>query len=132
MAAKTACGNDCDSCPRYMATQSNDASRLREVAVLWKSVGWRAKVVTPEEMECRGCQSVDWCRHGIRGCAHEHGVKSCGQCREYPCAKVQEMLERTLAHVEICREACTPEDFAALERAFFHKKENLESARQRG
>jgi len=130
MPAKPACGNDCESCPRYTAAQSGDPERLREVAVLWKSVGWRAQVVSAEEIACRGCQSVDWCRHGIRGCAREHNVANCGQCREYPCAKVEEMLERTLAHIDICREICSPADFAALQKAFFNKKQNLEAERR--
>lgn len=129
MVPKSVCGNDCESCPRYTATQSGDENSLREVAVLWKSVGWRANVVRADEIACHGCQSVDWCRHGLRECAGEHGVLSCGHCREYPCSKVEEMLERTLAHVEICREVCTPDDFAVLEKAFFQKEKNLESAR---
>ena len=132
MVSKPACGNDCQSCPRYTATQSNEPSRLRDVAVLWKSVGWRAQVVKPEEIACGGCHSVEWCRHGIRECALEHGVKSCGQCRGYPCEKVKEMPERTEVDLEICRRICTPEDFAVLEKAFFRKRENMEAARRQG
>ena len=130
MIAKPACGNDCECCPRYTASQSGDENRLREVAVLWKSVGWRARVVRPEDMACDGCGSVDWCSHGIRECARGHGVKNCAQCREYPCDKVEEMLESTRACIEICRQACSPEDFSALEKAFFCKEENLEAVRR--
>jgi hypothetical protein len=132
MVPKAACGNDCESCPRYLATQSGDEQSLREVAVLWKSVGWRANVVRAEEIACQGCNSIDWCRYGLRECAREHGVQSCGYCREYPCPKVEEMLEQTMAKVQICREICTPEDFAALEKAFFQKEQNLNAARRGG
>jgi hypothetical protein len=130
MLSKPACGNDCESCPRYIATKSGEESRLRDVAVLWKSVGWRAEVVSPEEIACNGCESIDWCRYGVRGCAQEHGVNNCGQCREYPCETVVEMLAHTRAYIDICRQNCTPEDFAVLEKAFFSKKDNLEAARR--
>lgn len=128
MPSKPACGNDCGVCPRYTATQSGEESRLRDVAVLWRSVGWRAQIVGPDEIACNGCDSIDWCRYGIRECAWEHGVKNCSQCREYPCEKVVEMLERTESYIDICRQNCSPEDFAILEKAFFCKKENLEAA----
>ena len=47
------CGNDCNECPRYIATQSGDKEQLKEVAVLWRRVGYRDKIVSQEEIEAR-------------------------------------------------------------------------------
>ncbi len=33
------CGDDCNYCPRYLATQSGDEERLKEVAVMWQMIG---------------------------------------------------------------------------------------------
>ncbi len=64
------CGDDCNICPRYIATQSNSIEKLKEIAVLWKKVGWRESILTPEKMVCNGCAAVKKCRYdNIRKCA---------------------------------------------------------------
>ncbi len=83
------CGNDCNVCPRYIATRAGNAERLREVAELWFRLGLRDTLPSADEMACYGCSSMPWCRHGIRECAQEKGVDNCGQCQEYPCQTVQ-------------------------------------------
>ena len=55
----------------------------------------------------------------------EKGVAKCSQCPEFPCGKIQELLARSAAYQQRCREVCTPQEYAALEAAFFHKEENL-------
>lgn len=49
------CGDMCDYCPRYIATQSGSVEKLKEVAVLWFKAGARSGVMPAEEMACLGC-----------------------------------------------------------------------------
>ncbi len=47
---------------------------------------------------------------------------------EYPIIKLRDNpapLEKPAAGQARCRAACTPQEYARLERAFFHKEENL-------
>jgi len=123
------CGNDCNACPRYVATRSADIERLKKAARLWVNIGWRDRVASPEEMACPGCRMSEWCRYGIRECAQQKNVSHCGTCDSYPCGKVGEAFQRTERYALICRERCSQEDYRNLRKAFFLKKENLEIAR---
>lgn len=49
----------------------------------------------------------------------------CGRCAEFPCDKINSMLERSEASKARCAEVCTPEEFLALEVSSFLKLENL-------
>lgn len=108
------CGNDCLKCPRYLA--KTDAE-LAAVAELWHRAGWRDSVLPPDEMRCDGCSSHKSCTYRLVDCVAEHGVERCGRCAEFPCDKINSMLERA--------EVCTPEEFLALEASSFRKLENL-------
>ena len=55
------CGDDCEQCPRYIATKSSDRKKLKEAAVLWNKVGLRDDIAAPEEMVCHGCASLEAC-----------------------------------------------------------------------
>ena len=122
------CGNDCNLCPRYTATQSGNLKQLKVVAEIWRIAGWREASVSPEEMVCYGCSLVDRCRHGIRECALEKGVDNCGTCRDYPCEKVLTAFEKSELHAKGLREKLTKDDYEILRKAFFSKKANLERA----
>lgn len=119
----TLCGDDCLQCPRY---QAHTQEELEKVAELWHRVGWRDKALPPEELRCMGCSSHKTCSYGLTECVRDHGIEKCGQCGEFPCGKIHAMLEKSKAGQARCREACSPEEYARLERAFFHKEENLE------
>ena len=119
------CGDDCRKCPRYLARTKEELEALAE---LWHRVGWRDKPPPPEEMRCSGCSPEKSCSYGLIGCAREHRTDRCGRCGEFPCGRIREMLESSRAGQARCREACTPEEYARLERAFFHKEENLQGA----
>ena len=121
-----ACGNDCNQCPRYIATQSGDQSKLKEVAILWNRVGYRDKIVSPEEIACHGCNSSNWCRYGIRQCIIEKRVSNCGECEDYPCENILGAIEKTLTFAENIREGSSEEDYKRLHNAFFLKRANLE------
>lgn len=118
------CGDDCLVCPRR---QARTREELRALAELWHRAGWRDSPPSPEEMECGGCTPDKACAYGLVRCAGEHGVKACAGCVEFPCGKLREVLEQSRAGQARCREVCTPEEYARLERAFFRKEENWEA-----
>jgi hypothetical protein len=108
-----------------MATQSGNMENLNAVAVLWKKAGWRDGLVTAGEIACGGCRSATWCRYEIKSCAVEKDVTHCGSCGDYPCGKIREAFAKTDAYAEICKQTCSPAEYAILKKAFFNKKRNL-------
>ena len=121
------CGDDCNVCPRYIATQSGKTERLKEVATMWQRAGWRDAIVPHEEMICHGCALVKWCRYDdIRKCARENGIDNCGKCNNYPCKKIQKVFEQSDSYAKACKENCSKEDYECFHKAFFSKKEKLD------
>ena len=118
----TLCGDNCLECPRYNARTDDE---LRRVAELWCRVGWRTTVVSNGEIACTGCSSHRECTYQLVACTREHGVEKCNQCTRFPCRRIRELLERSAAYQQHCKEVCTKEEYAALDKAFFHKESNL-------
>ncbi len=118
----TLCGDNCLECPRYNAHSEEE---LAAVAELWHRVGWRDRIVSNEEIRCAGCSSHKQCTYGLVECTASHGVAKCSQCPSFPCDKISDLLRRSGEHRKTCREVCSPEEYAVLERAFFHKEANL-------
>lgn len=118
----TLCGDNCIYCPRYNAHTDDE---LKHIAELWYKVGWRDKVVSNDEIKCIGCSSHKQCTYQLVDCTREHGVAKCNQCEEFPCGKISDMLKRSEVYQNKCREVCTEEEYAALEKAFFNKENNL-------
>lgn len=116
------CGDNCMECPRYHAKSEDE---LRQTAELWYRVGWRDRIVSNEEIRCTGCSSHKQCTYHLVECTKEHHVEKCNQCGLFPCKKIDEMLERSQAYQQKCKEVCTDEEYKKLERAFFDKKNNL-------
>jgi len=122
------CGDDCELCPRYIGTKSNDRGKLKEAAILWEKVGFSDQIVTPEEMICDGCASLDRCHYNdIRECAKDREISNCGKCNEYPCVKINEVFKKTSSYAQKCKETCSSNDYERLNKAFFSKKERLDS-----
>jgi len=122
------CGDDCELCPRFVATKSNDIEKLKEAAVLWEKVGLRDRVVSSEEMICHGCESLEQCHYNeIRECAKEKEINNCGKCDDYPCDKINEVFNKTNSYARQCKEACDLKDYQCLHNAFFSKKDKLNS-----
>ena len=98
------CGDDCELCPRYIATKSNDVEKLKKAAVLWEKVGLNDKIVTPEQMICNGCASLEHCHYNdIRECAKDKEISNCGKCNDYPCDKINGVFNKTIeADVKCC------------------------------
>ena len=120
------CGDDCNSCPRYVATQSQDTDGLKRSARLWHKVGWRDSVVAPEEMTCHGCPSVTWCRYGTKDCAESKSVSNCAECEAYPCKRVVDAFAQTEEYAKTARVACSAAEYRVLEEAFFSKQRRLD------
>lgn len=123
-----ACGNDCSACPRYVKhPYEKTEAELRHTAELWMKIGYRDRVVSNEEISCTGCNPENWCRYHVAKCCNEHGIGTCGECREYPCERIQECFAVTKSFETDCRKACTEAEFRQLETAFFEKVKNLSS-----
>ncbi len=86
------CGLVCTDCPAYLATMANDEAKARETAELWsKQYGINVAV---EDVWCDGCLvEGKKCAHcaqcEIRSCGIERGVKNCGWCPDFSCAKTE-------------------------------------------
>ena len=121
-----ACGNDCAACPRYTAhPYEKTDEELHHTAELWMDIGYRDHIVSNEEIACFGCRPENWCRYRVVKCCGEHGIKTCGECAEYPCDNIKKCFEVTKSFEPMCRQVCTDDDYKRLEKAFFEKEKNL-------
>ena len=107
-----ACGNDCSTCPRYIAFPFEKTDeQLRYTAELWLKIGYRDHVVSNDEISCMGCKPENWCRYKVVKCCEDRGIKTCAQCIEYPCANMKECFEVTKSFEPQCRNVCTDEEY---------------------
>ncbi|MCM1188988.1 MAG: DUF3795 domain-containing protein [bacterium] len=118
----TLCGDNCIECPRYNAHSEQE---LNAVAKLWYRIGWRDSILTNEEIQCTGCSSHKECTYQLVECTKSHNVEKCNQCHLFPCDRISDMLKRSRADQKKCKEICSPEEYTMLEKAFFHKENNL-------
>jgi hypothetical protein len=81
-----------------------------KVAVLWKRLGYRDTIETPEQICCYGCSSALRCRYGIKECALDNKVDNCGLCHKYPCDKTNNLFQRAFEHTERMKERCSKEE----------------------
>ncbi len=117
------CGDDCAVCPRYLARTDEE---LRQTAEFWARAGWRDRVLSNDEIRCRGCGSRGACSFMLLPCLREHGARACVECAEYPCERIDDMLRRSKDKERQCRAACVSEaEFDMLRRAFYEKEANL-------
>lgn len=80
------CGLDCEKCDAYLATINDDQTLREKTAKLWSELNHAP--ILPEHINCQGCR-VDgvktvYCESlcGIRQCALQKGVTTCGDCPE--------------------------------------------------
>ena len=89
-----ACGNDCSACPRYVAHPfEKSEEELQHTADLWMRIGYRDHIAAIHEISCSGCKPENWCRYRVVRCCEERGIKTCAECREYPCENITECFE---------------------------------------
>jgi hypothetical protein len=111
-----------DACPRYTAKTPEE---LRGVAELLYRMGWRDTILPPEEIVCSGCTSEKTCEYGIVECQRTKEISKCKQCPDFPCPRINEMLETTRRFEKRCKEVCSAAEYAFLTEAFFEKEDNL-------
>ncbi len=87
------CGLDCEHCDAYIATKTNDQTLREKTAKLWSKLN--GTPIMPEHINCEGCRVAGvktiFCDQmcGIRQCALQRGVATCGHCNERnQCPKV--------------------------------------------
>ncbi len=68
-------------------------------------------------------------RQGLR---FEKKIENCGKCPDYPCEKMNMVFQKTEDFRKIFEHACTKEEFALFEKAFFKKKVYLDEAAKKG
>ena len=126
------CGDNCDECPRGIATRTGDAKLLEETLALWIRSGLRPTGTHAESLACNGCASAEPCAyHDQRSCAHTRHFDNCGMCPDYPCAMAEAAFQQSRLFAARCKESC-PGDFHRMDAAFFRKKQNLDAvSRQR-
>jgi len=122
------CGDNCDLCPRYIATKSGSLHDLEKVRDLWVRVGWRDKETSLEEIACGGCATVKSCGYdNVRICVKNKGIANCGECIDYPCKQIIKVFDRTKSYEKKCKEVCSPDEYERLYEAFFLKKQTLDA-----
>ena len=80
------CGLDCEKCDAYLATVNDDQVLREKTAKLWAKLN--NAPILPEHINCEGCRAngakTVFCGNmcGIRKCALNKGVATCGDCPE--------------------------------------------------
>jgi len=121
------CGDNCSLCPRYLATQDGRAGELERVKNLWVRLGLRDPAFPAQDLACHGCSPENECAYrALRACAREKEVANCGMCAEYPCGLIRSALDKSETLYSHAVRVCTPEELAALTKAFFAKRQNLD------
>lgn len=130
-AAFGTCGDDCTSCPRYIATQRQDPQELEKVRELWVRLGLRDPAFPVEEMACRGCFPGRTCAYGdLRSCVRAREIENCGWCDDYPCQRILDVFEKSDELRSRASRVCASPEMDMLTRAFFLKKDYLDRIQQ--
>ena len=124
------CGDNCCFCPRYLATQNNDADKLEDVKELWVRFGLRDPAFPAQDMACFGCRPENKCAYSeVRTCANRKEIENCGLCHEYPCELINTVFEESEKFRSQAVLVCTTEEMNILHKAFFSKRQNLDKIR---
>ena len=90
------CGLDCETCGAYLATIYDDQTLREQTAKLWSELNQTP--ILPEQICCEGCRGEGrktmFCESlcGIRRCAREKGVETCGGCPAWENCQTLEMV----------------------------------------
>jgi hypothetical protein len=126
------CGDNCEICPRLIATKSNDMRKLEKILSLWIKTGLRKPGTHASSLACNGCSTVAVCAYeDQKKCALNQHLKNCGLCAHYPCDIVKNSFERSDKFAAVCREQCSQGEYRQFAKAFFSKKENLDTIAKR-
>ena len=89
------------------------------VAKLWYKVGFRNKIVSSEEISCKGCSPEKECSYNLIECIKNNKVQKCNECKNFPCDKINQMLERSKEHQIRCAQKKNMKNYTML---FLKKK----------
>jgi len=95
------CGLYCGACPMYLASQEKDEQKSK--AVLQQGFG-RGPMTLTKNFECDGCigggRVASFCRMcAMRECAaNTNKVTRCADCSDFPCSKITNFNNDTMAH----------------------------------
>jgi hypothetical protein len=89
------CGLICTECPAYLATKNDDDELRKKTADEWSKMF--GADIKPENINCSGCTNEGVKFHHcseceMRACGMARGVKNCGHCDDYPCAKLDDFF----------------------------------------
>jgi hypothetical protein len=126
------CGDNCEYCPRYIATQNGSMNELEKVKELWVRLGLRSHDFPVEDMACHGCKPENKCAYTkLRACVSTKKYDNCGLCSEYPCDLINSAFEKSEKLKDRVNNVCTQEEKNILQKAFFSKKEYFDLYRKK-
>jgi len=126
------CGDNCEHCPRYIATQLGSKIELEEVKELWVRLGLRDHNFPVEDMVCYGCRPENRCAYTeLCACVNIKGHENCGLCDDYPCELITTAFDKSDQLKSKAIKVCTPEEMIMLQKAFFSKKEYFDHIHQK-
>jgi len=113
------CGIVCTDCPAYIATQSNNLEKLKEIAIQWSSEDQHYQ---GEDILCDGCFSERvhaFCAEcEARACAIQKGHRVCSICSMYPCDRLNDVWSSfTNSSIDDCKNALEEERERILSQA---------------
>jgi hypothetical protein len=121
------CGDNCQFCPRYVATNGGRPEELENVKELWVRLGLRDPDFPAQDLACDGCKRENRCAYSeLRACANERAIDNCGLCHDYPCGLIQAAFEKSENLRDHAAIVCRPKEMDTLHKAFFSKKQNLD------
>jgi hypothetical protein len=95
------CGLYCGACPMFLASQEKDEQKSK--AILQQGFG-RGPMMLTKDFECDGCiaggRVASFCRRcAMRECAaNTKKVTRCADCSHFPCSKIANFNNDTMAH----------------------------------
>nr|WP_320120140.1 DUF3795 domain-containing protein [uncultured Marinifilum sp.] len=101
------CGIDCSICPVYVATQKHQEKARIRIAKLWSDENHEYEAC---EITCKGCREpwgkkFQHCQDcAVRACARKKLIKTCAECEEYPCDKLNKLhksLDKKIARINL-------------------------------
>ena len=91
------CGLDCRECEAYIATQTNNMEKKKEIADKWSKI--YNVLILSENINCDGCridgQHIGYCGMcEVRKCGFSKNIENCAICNEYPgCSILNKFLK---------------------------------------
>ena len=95
------CGLYCGACPMYLATQSNDEQKQKELLKRFSSGPMKLKL---EDVLCDGCigngRVASFCLNcAIRKCPNDkQNITLCSDCPDFPCSRITDFNNDGMPH----------------------------------